>query len=375
MWAFYVHLVGVVAALANVVFWFAAARKLLPALARARAIEPREGNSTSRAEPVSVVVAVRDGARLLPPLLDALLAQRYPDFEVVVCDDVSTDDTWAVLQAYSARDGRLRATRLSTKAAPGKKRALARAIAHARHDWLLATDADCRPDSPHWLAATMASRRANTQLVLGYSPYRRVPGRLNAWIRWEAVYTAAQYFSAALWGRPYMGVGRNLLYARGLYDGVGGFTQHEHLAGGDDDLLVSAAADADNCACSLTPASWVTSEPATSWAQYRRQKRRHVSVGHAYRAGDKLWLGALALTHVILYASAVALCVLGYWAAGVVALVVRWGLLWWPVRSLLRALGQPDLARWWPLLDAGLAVYYVAFAAPAVLPKGHSDTW
>ncbi|MEM7200752.1 MAG: glycosyltransferase family 2 protein [Planctomycetota bacterium] len=57
---------------------------------------------------LSFGVPVRNGQRFLPRLLDSLLAQDLTDFEVVICDNESTDDTPEICASYAARDPRIR---------------------------------------------------------------------------------------------------------------------------------------------------------------------------------------------------------------------------------------------------------------------------
>ena len=57
---------------------------------------------------VSVGVPVRNGARFLAETLDSLLAQSYADFELLISDNASTDETPAIGRAYAARDPRVR---------------------------------------------------------------------------------------------------------------------------------------------------------------------------------------------------------------------------------------------------------------------------
>ena len=338
----------------NLAFWLAPTRRLARALRRPPPRPP------ARPAPLSVVAAARNEARRLPAALDGLLAQEHPRLEVVVCDDDSDDDTPQLLAARAA-DPRLRVVSAGPKRGPGKKHALATAIAHARHDWLLATDADCRPASVRWAATLQAAAGPHAEIVLGYGPYRRLAGGgwLNRWIRYEAFYTAVQYFSAALAGRPYMGVGRNLLYARRLYDRLGGFRAHAHLAGGDDDLLVNAGGRAHNVAVCLAPEAWAVSEPHRTWAAYARQKRRHLSAATAYRLADRLWLGALAASHLGHYLGVAALAARGRgrWAALLYG--ARLAGTWPRAARLARGMGVGDLAPLFPLADAGVAAYYL----------------
>ena len=352
----------------NLAFWLGPTRRLRALLGKLEA----KPESSAKPPAVSVIAAVRDEGHRVDALLDDLLAQRHPELEVVVCDDDSADDTGERLAARAARDARLRPLTLRPKRAPGKKAALTHCILAARHDWLLAIDADCRPASPTWATEMLAAAGPYDEVVLGYSPYlpSPTPSWLNRWIRFEAFYTAVQYLSAALAGRPYMGVGRNLLYGRGLFGAVGGFRDHAHLAGGDDDLLVSAAARRGRgVAVCVAPAAWTYSEAHGTWAAYRRQKRRHLSVAPAYRLADRLWLAALAVSHVGHYAGAAALVASGRGRTALLIYMVRGAAVWRRAAELAGGLGLADLRAYLPLADAATAAYYV-FAAASLGRRG-----
>lgn len=57
---------------------------------------------------VSVCLPVFNGARYLAQAVDAILAQTYTDFELIIRDDNSTDDSPKILQKYEALDARIR---------------------------------------------------------------------------------------------------------------------------------------------------------------------------------------------------------------------------------------------------------------------------
>jgi glycosyltransferase involved in cell wall biosynthesis len=66
----------------------------------------------SSAKPrVSIGLPIYNAERFLPQALDAILSQTYTDFELIICDNASTDSTAAICQAYAAKDPRVRVHR------------------------------------------------------------------------------------------------------------------------------------------------------------------------------------------------------------------------------------------------------------------------
>ena len=120
---------------------------------------------------VTVILCAHNESDNLSHYLQALLTQDYPTYEVIVVDDGSEDNTREVVERYSTQDPRLHMTFIPMGARVGstKKLALTLGAKAAQYDWLLLTDADCRPESNHWISAMMA--QASKDIVLGFSPY------------------------------------------------------------------------------------------------------------------------------------------------------------------------------------------------------------
>ena len=185
-------------------------------------------------KPVSVVICARNEAENLKQNLPLFLQQEYPDFEVLVVDDGSDDNSLEVLAELAKTHPNLQIKPYEKPTgATGKKWALQYGIQMARHDLLLLSDADCMPNTSNWIQGMANVLKGEKAIGLGYSPMQKKKGILNAFIRFETVYTAIQYFSFSLIGRPYMGVGRNLIYHKDLFNRVGRFDEHLELASGD----------------------------------------------------------------------------------------------------------------------------------------------
>ena len=316
---------------------------------------------------ISVIVVARNEHDNLTRLLPILLEQNYPgDYEIIVADDNSTDDTFWLLKTACQTFERLKVVSINHIPAGihSKKYAITLAVKAARYEKLVLTDADCRPASANWLKA-IAAHFDNKQIVLGYSPYMERKGFLNRLIRYETLYTGMQYLSSALWGHPYMGVGRNLAYTKSLFLHNKGFHKFQRVVGGDDDLFVNSVANQQNTAVAVGADTLVYSLPKATWRQWWQQKRRHLSVGKYYHWKDQLWLGLNTLlrlaTHLLLWASLVATLATQQWTclsiiAGIALL--RWGFLGTIVYLCARQLGDRFNIIWWPLLDFSYEIYY-----------------
>jgi poly-beta-1,6-N-acetyl-D-glucosamine synthase len=254
--------------------------------------------------PVSVIICARNEEENLRNNLPLILEQEYPDFEVVVINDCSTDGTEKYLDKLKEEYPVLKYTTIKEdkKFRHGKKLALTIGIKAAQHDLLLLTDADCRPESIHWIEIMQRNFCEGTDITLGYGGYSEKKGLLNTIIRFETLYIAMQYFSYALSGIPYMGVGRNLAYRKNLFFENKGFASHSHLVSGDDDLFVNEVATRRNTHIEISPESHTRSESAKTWKEWYFQKRRHLTTGPGYRFSIKFLLSLEVLSRLLFYA-------------------------------------------------------------------------
>ncbi|MEZ4983898.1 MAG: glycosyltransferase [Saprospiraceae bacterium] len=326
--------------------------------------------------PVSIVISARNEAHNLRQNLPLFIAQDYPVFEIIVVNDHSEDETEKIILEFQKTCPTLHLLSKPAGIPPGKKAALNLGIQHTSFDTLFFSDADCQPISRQWLRKMQWSFQYPYKIVLGYGPYHKQSGWLNLFIRFEAFYTAIQYFSFALAGKPYMGVGRNLAYHKEIYLQAEGFSRHAHLLSGDDDLLVNQMATADNTTINLFPDTRVYSDPKTSLRGYYYQKRRHLSTGSHYRQSHQFALGALAASHFAFYVLTVALWILHpqWWLFLTLNYLVRIGVVLQTGYSASKHLGEHDLLPFLPLLDFLYLGYYIVFA-PSLLTGSRIRRW
>lgn len=311
--------------------------------------------------PASVIICAKNEAQNLAQYLKVVLIQQYKQYEVIVVNDQSTDNTIDILVEYYKRNKNLKIVNIPAseqKPYEGKKYALMKGIEAATFDTIVVTDADCRPATTHWLAKIVGAYMIDTKIVLAHSPYEKLPGFLNKLIRYENFITALQYFGFAKLGLPYMGVGRNLSYKKDLLRSFKGFYKTKNILTGDDDLFVNAVATGRNTELCIDKDAFVYTKPETTLGTWLNQKRRHLRSSFNYKFHHILLLFLFALSSFLFYSFFVFL--LANAAFLNLALSIFFGTLLIKFISTFRVyskLGSSDLRFLSPVLDITYTLY------------------
>ncbi|WMI64354.1 glycosyltransferase [Aestuariibaculum sp. YM273] len=310
--------------------------------------------------PVSVIVCAKNEAENLRTFLPSIISQNYPDFEIVLINDASSDDTLEVMEDFKTRHSNIKIVDVKNIEAfwGNKKYALTLGIKASSHEYLLFTDADCKPLSKHWIQEMSSFFSSKTSIVLGYGAYAKIKNSfLNKLIRFETLVTAVNYFSFAKLGNPYMGVGRNLAYTKKEFFKANGFIQHIKVRSGDDDLFVNQVATKHNTAICFSKDSFTESVPKTKWSAWIRQKRRHISTAKHYKFNHKLSLTLLYLCQVLFWILAIGLSITTFMWPFVVGLIVLRFIVQYSVYGMsAKKLNESDLLILLPLLEIFLII-------------------
>ena len=301
---------------------------------------PSDGDLPS----VTVVVPARDEQDTIGPCVDSILAADYPRarLEIIVVDDDSSDRTADVVRQRMAgapalavagdelpRDewqesegaGRLRLVQIPEnrrRDRAHKKRAIEKAVAHARGELVLTTDADCVVP-PGW-ARAMAAQFEGPEVAFVSGPvrYRVSPGdglfaRLQAVDFFGLMACGAGGIGA---GQPNLANGANVGYRLETFHALGGFSGIDHVTSGDDELLMQKIAygtplDVRFCA---DPGATVLTEPVRSVRAFVHQRKRWASKGAHYpRRLQRMLLGVGAFFVALVATALAAPFVPGLW--------------------------------------------------------------
>lgn len=305
--------------------------------------------------PTSVIICAHNEEENLKTFLPTILQQDYPDYEVIVVNDCSSDETKWILQHFQQEHPHLRVVEIKEhiQLKHSKKFALTLGIKAAKNEHMLMTDADCQPQGVNWLKEMAGAFGEQKKIVLGYSPYFKNSGFLNKFIRFETTHTAMSYLAYALKKDAYMGVGRNLAYLKSLFFEGKGFNAHMHIKSGDDDLFINQNATKTNVSISIHPDAHTYSLAKDTWKSYYKQKARHSGASVVYKKRHQRMLGTQLISSLLFYLMLL-ICVVAYpslWYFAVGAYFIRYICQLFVYAPIYKKLAVKDLLIWLPILD------------------------
>ena len=318
------------------------------AFAKSKAISPKR-------IPISVIVCAKNEAENVKKFVPLLLEQDYPDFEIILIDDASSDETLDIFEDFEKQYPNIRLVKVKNNEAfwGNKKFALTLGIKAAKKEYLLFTDADCYPTSKDWIKEMSSHFTMQKTIVLGYGAYDKIPKSfLNKIIRFETMLTAVQYFSWAKLGQPYMGVGRNLAYKKEEFFNVNGFIDHMKIRSGDDDLFINQAAKGKNTTICFGKDSFTYSMPKTTYKDWFVQKRRHVATAGFYKSFDKMQLGFFYISQLLFVLLPIILLAFQFqWIIVLSLIAFRYLFTWITLGFSAGKLKEKDVMYWFPIIE------------------------
>lgn len=318
--------------------------------------------------PISIIIAARNESKALQENLPFILNQKYSNFEVIVVNNNSVDDSAQILSEFQKEHSHLQIVELNNPKyiRQGKKLPLTLGIKAAKNQHLLLTDADCYPQSKQWVKIMASGFNHNQDIILGYGPNTKKRGILNAIIRFDTAWIGINYFSFALSRRPYMGVGRNLAYTKKAYDAVDGFKSHYALPSGDDDLFIQEASKKNTLGIQIAANSFCLSPAKTSWSTWINQKSRHYTTSTKYSFIKKLLLAIYPITLVLAWFTFVSLMILGNSVIIYLSIMgLFYSIKWWIQGRCLIKLNERRFALFFPFWDL-----FYSFLSPVIYVLG-----
>ncbi len=276
---------------------------------------------------VSVVIYANNDSEQLEKNLGAILDQDYPEFEVIVVNDGSTDETDEILSRFEVKYHNLYHTFLTDEARnlSRRKLSLTLGIKAARYDILLFTNANCRPSSNQWIRSMARNFSENTSIVLGATHFDRKKGFGESFIAFDLLCKNIRMFGYTLASKPYTGEGTNLGYRKSLFFKNKGYAKFMNLHPGDADLFVNQVATRGNTKVELAPEAMMTADFDDNRKGWLQLKRESAFTARFIRIGAKRLFGFESLSRYLFWGAAITTICL--WPWGVLPGAIAIGLL------------------------------------------------
>ncbi len=326
----------------------------------------------SKLLPISILICAKNEAQNLRQNLPFICCQEHANFEIILVNDHSTDETLEVMNSIKTEFNKVAITIINlTNSKSNKKNALTTGIERAKNNYLLLTDADCKPNSINWINEMSANFNNQKTIVLGYGAYQKIEKSwLNKLIRFETLLTAIQYFSYAKIGLPYMGVGRNIAYTKDNFNKTKGFSSHKNIKSGDDDLFVNEIATNKNTAICYSENSFTISKSHTNFKKWLQQKRRHISTATHYKSTHKVLLGLFYVSQFLFWFLAIVLLTIGFNTNTILLLIlIRIGFQYIIFGLTAKKLDEKDLILSIPFLELFLIVIQMSIFIQNLISK------
>ena len=311
---------------------------------------------------ISVIIPARNEEENIGKLLSSLEKQTYPPqlFEVIIIDDHSTDNTAAVVNSYSfAKLIRLEFDNINSY----KKKAIETGIAASSGDMIVTTDADCVVPG-NWLK-TIASFKEKTDAVFIAAPVV-LENESNLLQTFQALdFLVLQGITAASVQRRFHNMcnGANLAYERKTFFEVNGFTGIDHIASGDDMLLMQKIAQRfpDKVSYLLSKDVIVTTQAAKTWKEFFSQRIRWASKATDYN--DIKIFSTLFLVYFF-NCALLALFISGFWMhflwlGLIVILILKTTIELTFIYPVAKFYNKQNLIKWFPFFQPLHIVYTV----------------
>lgn len=255
---------------------------------------------------VSVIVLSRNESENLRKNLPALLNQNYHDFEVIVVNDGSTDESNDLLQEFSLKYPNLYHTFIqepSDRALPRQMLSMTIGIKAAKKDMLLFIDPDCCPSSKKWIATMMQNVNESTKVVIGYLFYEKASGFFRRIARFDNLLFSLRYLSLAILKKGYIGVFQNIAFRKDLFFETHGLSSCLNYAEGDT-VYLNRIIRSYEYQIAMDPESFV-SLPLDDFSRWSSIKRTYMRAKHFFKGRKSSSFKIEAISRYLFFLSAV----------------------------------------------------------------------
>lgn len=285
----------------------------------------KKTNKINTKPPISLLIFVKNSAAYLEKNLTYFLNQDYPEFEILLIDNCSSDDTDEVLEKIKTKHKKVRIINVENNESfwANKKYTYTLAIKAAKYNHLLFSEIIAKPISKNWILEMSNQISDKKSLVLGYTKHNTSKGFMNLLIRFNDVLDALKAFTFTKFNTPFRASAYNFSFTKDNFFRVNGFIKHIKINYGKDDLFLRDAYFKKNTSFSIDEDSFVEITKEKTFKDWFSAQKRNSFLQNHYKLNHQILLflytitklGSLTLgiTLLFFYPYKIILCIIGFY--------------------------------------------------------------
>lgn len=273
---------------------------------------------------VSIIVTSRNYKEQLQELLPSLLSQDYPDYEVVVVDDCSTDGTDWLLAEMKISNGNLKTTRIIQETDFPNALAITIGVRASSKEWLVFMSPLCKVPDNQWLRNYTERLDSEKEVSIGYMNYNDTTGSFKNWLRYENFTAYLLSGAARALGLVMPVFEYNLAYRREKFLDLRGFAAVLDSPFSENELYINKISTRKNTVLQINKASSLAYSGEADWIDLVEFKKKQLMLRRKFATEQRFFRSFNMISRLILTASLILLLVVSPWRFWVLGI---WGFL------------------------------------------------
>ena len=287
------------------------------------AFTKHEKNDIQNNEPVSVIVYTKNQEDLLDSFLPKLIEQNHPNFELILTNNASHDNTLDILKKYKEQYDNIEIVDVENNEAfwGSKKYALTLGIKKASSKNLLFITPNTDELSKNWISETSNLFSEEKEIVIGYNNFIKTKGFSSRVMRYSRLMSSIQNFGISAFTKPYRAWQNNLGFTSNLFYENNGYSAHMNVTHESENLFVKEAATSKNIAIATSKEAITYNQSVKFSSWFKNSKERLLSFNH-YSGGIKLSLTLFFISQLL------------FWIGGIAGSIIYLNLYWFIIIAI-----------------------------------------
>lgn len=258
-------------------------------------------------QPVSVIVYMKNQEALLTDFLPKLIEQNHSNFELILVNNASRDNTLDILEFYAKEHTNIKIVDVKNNEAfwGSKKYALTLGIKKASHKNLLFITPNVAELSKNWITETSGLFSEENEIIIGYNNLQKTPGFSSRIMRYSRLQSCIQNFGIGAFSKPYRAWQNNLGFTSNLFYENNGYASHMSVAVETENLFLKEAATSKNIVIATSKDATIYNQPLGFSDWFKNSKDRLLSVAY-FSGGVKFSLSLFFISQLLFWVGAIA---------------------------------------------------------------------